>query len=438
MKGQLGSSRAADSAETIFFSKYFNVLFQVRNQKGKVVEMLKSQESIINELIAREPEKVKKLKNQRNDLLRQQETLQNKLQSSDFNNQKMVNEIEKLKSEVRQEKEEKDEISIRMNDKIDKLKRTISYKDEHVAKQKGILHLTRERNKDLVEEEVRLKEVLAEKDAINCIMKDEIEKLKEKLDEKEKMNVKQEEECQRLKESVSILIADDLKSKAESNQNQKMIHKLQEGLLAQSIQLWSIQQQMVSSSSIVAQTIAQMTIKSAQGVVHAEETFKQIKNEHQVLQHKATTLQDEVDDSQKRINEAQVELHEAEAKVHEAEAIAVERLKDFERELKEAEKKRAIIMDMLQASESAKAELIHVNRKMKEDISVQNEKITEMEIKIQSIVKMLEEEVKRNKALIEEISRVNSQMQTIEEELGKRERKKKSRVGRLSRYFCTA
>ena len=400
--------------------------------------MLKSQESIINELIAREPEKVKKLKNQRNDLLRQQETLQNKLQSSDFNNQKMANEIEKLKSEVRQEKEEKDEISIRMNDQIDKLKRTILNKNEYVAKQKGILHLTQERNKDLVEEEVRLKEVLAEKDAINCIMKDEIEKLKEKLDEKEKMNVKQEEECQRLKESVSILIADDLKSKAESNQNQKMIHKLQEGLLAQSIQLWSIQQQMVSSSSIVAQTIAQMTIKSAQGVVHAEETFKQIKNEHQVLQHKATTLQDEVDDSQKRINEAQVELHEAEAKVRQAEAITAKRLKDFERELKEAEKKRAIIMDMLQASESAKAELIHVNRKMKEDISVQNEKITEMEIKIQSIVKMLEEEVKRNKALIEEISRVSSQMQTIEEELGKRERKKKSRVRRLSRYFCTA
>ena len=153
------------------------------------------------------------------------------------------------------------------------LKRSITDKDDYVDKHKVMLQLqlTQERSKNLVQEELRLKELLTQKDAINCKSKDEIVTLKEFLQEKERKNNIQEKECKRLKDSVSILIADDLKVKAENNENEELIWKLQKELLTQSIQLWSIQQQMVSSRDILAQTITQMTIKSAHGVLQAEE-----------------------------------------------------------------------------------------------------------------------------------------------------------------------
>ena len=412
--------------------------FQVQSEKGNVVETLQSQESIINELIAREPEKVKKLKIQRNQLLSQQETLTNKLQNSDLNNQKIVNEIDKLNSELKQEKDEKEEISFRMTEQIDDLKKMISQKDKYVAKQKKILHLTQHRNNSLMEEELQLKELLTQKDAINFKLKDQIETLKQQMEKKEMKNIIQEEECKLWKHRVSILIAEDFKSQEDSREKDKIINKLKEEINTKEIQICSIQQQVASSRDIVAQTITQMTIKSAQGVVQAEQMIKQMENENHIFKLKATNLQEELNDSRKRINETEAKFHDAEAKLHDAEAIAATKLLDIQSELKDAVEKRQMITEMLHTSENAKSQLVDVNKRMKEEISVQNEKVAEMEIKIQSIMKMLKEEMKRNKKLIEEISRVESHMHTIEEEMDKPKRKKKSRTRRLFRYFCGA
>ena len=412
--------------------------FQVQSEKGNVVETLQSQESIINELIAREPEKVKKLKIQRNQLLSQQETLTNKLQNSDLNNQKIVNEIDKLNSELKQEKDEKEDISFRMTEQIDDLKKMISQKDKYVAKQKKILHLTQHRNNSLMEEELQLKELLTQKDAINFKLKDQIETLKQQMEKKEMKNIIQEEECKLWKHRVSILIAEDFKSQEDSREKDKIINKLKEEINTKEIQICSIQQQVASSRDIVAQTITQMTIKSAQGVVQAEEMIKQIENENHIFKLKATNLQEELNDSRKRINETEAKFHDAEAKLHDAEAIAATKLLDIQSELKDAVEKRQMITEMLHTSENAKSQLVDVNKRMKEEISMQNEKVAEMEIKIQSIMKMLKEEMKRNKKLIEEISRVESHMHTIEEEMDTPKRKKKSRRTRLFRYFCGA
>ena len=415
-----------------------NLPFQVQSQKAKVVEMLQSQETIINELIAREPEKVKKLKIQRNQLLSQQETLTNKLQNSDLNNQKIVNEIDKLNSELKHEKDEKEEISFRMTEQIDDLKKMISQKDKYVAKQKKILHLTQHRNNSLMEEELQLKELLKQKDVINSNLKEQIEALKQKIEKKETKNIIQEEECKLWKQRVSILIAEDFKSQEDSREKDKIIDKLKEEINTKEIQICNIQKQVASSRDIVAQTITQMTIKGAQGVVQAEKMLKQIENENHIFKLKAINLQEELNDSWKRINDTEAQFHDAEVKLHDAEAIAATKLSDIQNELKDAVEKRQMLTEMLHTSENAKSQLVDVNKRMKEGISVQNEKVVEMEIKIQSIMKMLKEEMKRNKKLIEEISRIESHMQTIEEEVEKTKRKKRSRRTRLFRYFCTS
>ena len=59
-----------------------------------------------------------------------------------------------------------------------------------------------------------------------------------------------------------------------------------------------------------------------------------------------------------------------------------------------------MIAEMSHTCENAKSELTDVNKVMKDEIYVQNEKVAEIEMKIGNLMRILKEERDRNKKLI--------------------------------------
>ena len=419
------------------FTFYINLL-QIQDGKEDLIDMVQKQKVIINELLMREPEKVKKLKLQKRELLQQQQTLKNQFENSELDNKKMAIEIEKLKSELKDAREENKVL----HEETNQLKAKISNKDQALAKQKEILESTQQSYSNLAEEKVQLKSFLAEKDLINCKLRDEILQLREYLEESKKANNMQKEVCEQLKETVLILFEGEVKVKAENNRKETTINKLQEDIKMKDIQIWNIQQDMEEFKDKLAKSIAEIAITSSQKVVDTDEMILHLGIERDALKQKVISLEGDMDDAKKGINEAGSKLHDAEATLHEvkakyreAETTAGNKLIEAEAEVKAAGKERAVIMEMLHASESAKSELTDVNRRMQKEISIQDEKIAAMEATIQKIMTMAKTETKRNENLIQGIGGVENRMQTIE---GKMNQRTKSKMRRLFPFFCSA
>ena len=116
------------------------------------------------------------------------------------------------------------------------------------------------------------------------------------------------------------------------------------------------------------------------------------------------------------MNGTETRMHESEAKLHNADAIAATKVTDVEDELKETVKKSQMIAEMLHTKRKSRLNGDE-NRTYYEDSERRKD---------------------RNKKLIKAIGRVENHMQTIEEEMYKKMRRKKSRATRVFRYFSTA
>ena len=101
-------------------------------------------------------------------------------------------------------------------------------------------------------------------------------------------------------------------------------------------------------------------------------------------------------------------------------------------------KKGYIITVMPQRSRYAKSELVDVSKRMSEGKSDKIQRAAEMEKEIRKSMRMYMEDTEGNANMTDQIRRLESGMQTFEETIIKRKKKKKSKLSRLCPFFCTS
>ena len=391
--------------------------------------MLQSQKLIIDELILREPEKVKKLKMQRNELIQREDKLKNELDKMDWSNQMMQSTIENLQSELRQEKAEKDakeEMNASKSKQNFDFKSAISEKDMEEARLREELQRTQTSLRNLDGERFHLKQLQAQNEEDNQKLRDEIADLKGELEVKRNAQKIQENECESLKETVSLLFESELKAKADANEKGRTVCALKEELLGNEIKISNLEQQITDYLSQVSESVVETAIVKAKHIIEQDKLMMQMENEKNAFKSEVKRLEANLKQAETRISDCNVLLQETEAK-------AEKNLNEAQLELNEAEKKRKVMMEMLQAAVNAKDELIKVNLKMKEEVFIQDERIAEMEEKIQSILHMSASDKKTNEALVNEITWLEDKMKNMENEMSN----KKNKKNRFRRFFAT-
>ena len=451
------------------------LFFQVQKEKDELVDALQNQKDIINQLVCREPVKVKKLKKQRDHLLQEEEKMKHLLEVLNLSNKAMANEIENLKSESEKEKEEKEGIIMKNGEEITELKRKISQQDEElkVLKQSNrsmaneIENFKSESQKDKEEkeeiimkndeditelkikisqqdEEMRIlklalarnqksaeaaaREKAAEADAIHNSLRSEIERLQECMKEHEEAQAIREEAYSRMQEAVTMLVEDEVKITAERNAKNIAICELQKALDAKDIQIQDMKEELENNRHEVAKSITEIAIKNAQKIQKADELAKQREEEIDALKMKTTSLEGELEAAHKLANEA-------EGKLQEAEAVAAKKIKEIETELKEVLEKWNKSVEALQRTERSKCALIEANRRIKEHLSVITERMVGIE-KSYTIMEMSNAESKRNEDLIQNLfQKLNDLESHIKNMESKTEKPEKKKMGRFLLCF---
>ena len=372
----------------------------------------------------REPEKVKRLKAQKNELVKQQEKLKAEVLGVDNANKKMNNTIEKLRTELAQAEMEK-------NEEITKN----SMKDEVILHMEGIITgkeieeaIMKEdcvlKEQNFAEECSRQKTLIAEQEKTKSMLEKEITDLRKDLVEKGQENETKRRKCEKLAITSQNLVYDVLKAKNVAAERGRTISSLKKEILEKNIETKNLHQSLEDGRAETAKTLCAMAIKNAAKELEDESRFIQMEIEIEGLTANFKELQGKLD-------EAHLAQKESEAKMCENEARAAKKLEELGIELNEAERKKAVIDEQLDAAEKANSEVTAVNRRMKEQISMQEERISGMEDEIQSMLEACEDEKKRNEELMDYIDELKNQKEMLEEQIMMKKKKKR----RVRRFF---
>ena len=372
--------------------------------------MLHKQKVIIDEFLLREPEKVKKLKVQRNDLMQQNEKLTSELAHSRDDMESMKGTIEKLSCDLERARVDRDgeiaKSSIK-DEAVLKLHTMIADKEEkeaHFNKQLALKELK------FVQEAARQKAALSEQEKATSTLQNEITQLENDLVMKEQMNEIKDNIREQLGSTIQSLISDGLRLKRVAAERATTISMLKEEITKKDGETRNLNKCLEDGRNETAKALCQLVIDNATKQLQDESRFFQVETE-------INTLNDKLEKSQERIVAAKQAQERAQALMCEQEEKAADRLRQAEAELNEAQRKKRTVKEMLHAAVEAKNEVMQVNRRMKELAWMQDDRIVEMESKIEDITSMCASEKGRNEKLIGEIAGLAKQIVDMEEQM---------------------
>ena len=399
----------------------------LEKEKQKLAQILKSQTAITDELILREPEKVKKLKRQRNELMAAKEKFEKELDRMKIHGEKMGEVIEQQSNE-----------SEKLMDEL-----------KHAEIEKK------------------------HKDIENCELKEENELLKRALEQRKIEDAAMKESCRQMKNQIHQLEYEKASLEKDSSQKQIIISKFKEDLksmedciLEKDIEIWNLKQEVEEAGDEVVSSVVSMAIKNAVKSEEDDVKFQSLlkKNaalsekvellvhEKEELQGKLLILESRVAKSEESLKEAEITIEIEKERLKEAQrdnSEAQDRIKELgaalkdadmhateaEGRLKDAEQEKELLRSNFKELAKANIDLLQVNRKMNYEFKAQEERLLDIDKKFHDIVNMCSEERQKNEILIDQLRFVENQMKEMEDLINQNKKKKKNLMrGLISRF----
>ena len=399
----------------------------LEKEKQKLAQILKSQTAITDELILREPEKVKKFKRQRNEMMAAKEKLEEDLDRMKIDGDKMR------------------EVIVQQSNEFEKLM------DE-------LKHATMEKK---------------HKDIQNGELKEENKLLKRALEQGKIEDAAMKESCRQMKNQIHQLEYEKASLEKDSAQKQIIISKFKEDLksmedciLEKDIEIWNLKQGVEEAGDEVVNSVVSMAIKIAVKTEEDDVKFQSLLKKNAALSEKVEMLIHEkeelqgqrlilescVVESEERFKEASTKIEIEKERLKEAgrdNSEAQDRIKELgaalqdadmhateaERRLKDAEQEKELLRSNFKELAKANIDLLQVNRKMNYEFKAQEERLIDIDEKFHDIVNMCSEERQKNKMLIEQLKSVENQMKEMEDLINENKKKKKSLVRRFISRF---
>ena len=342
--------------------------FQIKNIKlenGEMLDIVQQQKLLIDELVLREPEKVKKLKKQKNQLIAQQEGVKGELESLRKSNDKFKNELERNTEKIG-----------RLTIELERVRADVDEKDEMNSALKGEVNLLKKMVEEMTKREIEYKEGYTSKEKQVAELEEEISKQHSICSEKQSRIVELERDLQGL----------------QNIQKEKdfEIHDLKKEL-----------------DSLTCQ-VAASVVKIATSNAFRTEAFKtelaevQRKNMEQC---KKIDLLTEVNkEISNKVKQLQKHNEEYEAAI-----------KSSEKQLEEAKTEGRAKTEQLQEMVDANRDLLLINGNLNEEITVQNEQLVRMEENLRDIVKMCAAEKRKNDDLIDNMRVIENKLKKVED-----------------------
>ena len=392
-----------------------------------MAQILKSQTAITDELILREPEKVKKFKRQRNEMMAAKEKLEEHLD-------RMKIDGDKMREVIVQQSNESEKL-------MDELK-----------------HATMEKK---------------HKDIENGELKEENELLKRALEQRKIEDAAMKESCRQMKNQIHQLEYEKASLEKDSAQKQIIISKFKEDLksiedciLEKDIEIWNLKQEVEEAGDEVVSSVVSMAIKNAVKTEEDDVTFQSLLKKNAALSEKVELLVHEKEELQGKLFVVESRVAKSEESLKEAETtieIEKERLKEAERDnseaqdrikelrtalkdadmhateaegrLKDAEQEKELLRSNFKELAKANIDLLQVNRKMNYEFKAQEERLIDIDEKFHGIVNMCSEEKQKNEMLIDQLKFVENQMKEMEDLMNQIKKKKKNLMrGLISRF----
>ena len=399
----------------------------LESEKQKWAHILKSQTALTDELILREPEKVKKLKRQRNELIAANEKFEKELDRMKIDGEKMGEVIE-------QQSNESEKL-------MDELK-----------------HATMEKKQNEIE---------------NGELKEENELLKKALEQRKIEDAAMEESCKQMKNQIHQLEYEKASLEKDSVVKQTIISKFKDDLksmkdciLEKDIEIWNLKQEVEEAGGEVVGSVVSMAIKNAVKTEEDDVKFQSLLKKNAALSEKVELLIHEkkelqgqrlilescVVESEARFKEASTKIEIEKERLKEAQrdnSEAQYRIKELgaalkdadmhateaERRLKDVEQEKELLRSNFKELAKANIDLLQVNRKMNYEFKAQEERIISIDEKFHEIVNMCSKEQQKSEMLIDELKFVENQVKEMEDLMNQNKRRKKSFMRRVISRF---
>ena len=204
----------------------------------------------------------------------------------DWSNQIMQSTIENFKSELRQEKAEKDakeEMNASKSKQNFDFKSAISEKDMEEARLREELQRAQTSLRNLDEERFHLKQLLALNEVDNQKLTDGIADVKDELEVKRNAQKIQEIWCESPREIVSLLFESEVKEKADANEKGRTVCALKEKLLDYKIKISSLEQRITIYRSQVAEYVIEIAMITAKRLSNESKMARQCIKQKKLL-----------------------------------------------------------------------------------------------------------------------------------------------------------
>ena len=403
----------------------------LEKEKQKLAHILKSQTALTDELILREPEKVKKFKRQRNELITANEKLENELDRKKIDG-------EQLREVIEQQSNESEKLMVEL-------------KDAKMEKE--------------------------QKEIENGELKKEIELLKKALKLRKIEDAAKEESCRQMKYQIHQLEYKKASLEKDSAEKQIIISKfkvdlksMEDCILEKDIEIWNLKQEVEEAGVEVVGSVVSIAINNA---VKTEEDNLKIQNllkknatlvkkvellihERDELQGQLLILESSFAESEERLKEAEATIEIEKKRLEEAHrdnSEAQDSINEFraalkhadmhatevDRRWKEAEEKKELLGSNFKELAKANIDLLQVNRRMNEECKAQEERLMNIDEKLRDVVNMCSEEKQKNEMLIDQLRFVENQMKEMQELMNQNKKKKKRLMRRfMSRFRSNA
>lgn len=394
----------------------------VKLERDELVGFVRQQKDLMKDFAARESDKVKKLKAQRDELMKSKQKLTNQLESIDMSNRSMTDKIEKLNSELEDVKSEREKYLTRKSikdEEIEKMQSILTNKDLKETAMKENWNLMQ---KSLVVEEQRRRELIAEKEKIKYDLMERIKTLKIKLVEKKYGVAFDKEKCQLRDETIRKLFSIDMEANGIVAEKKQMITNLEKEIPDRDDLIRNEKQEMKNLEVEIAKLLADNFKSRVEMSERQKDKLARMQKENEALTEEFAALQ-------KELEQAEMKRKETETKMENDKAGREKKLKDMEMELKKVKEKTKISREMLDRAERFNKELTATNTSLKEEYSRTNEVLLKMEPKIKNIIENWNSEKIRSKELSAEVAKMKDRVKILQEKL--RKKKNKSKIRRL-------
>ena len=344
--------------------------FQIKNIKlenGEMLDIVQEQKLLLDEMVLREPEKVKKLKKQKNQLIAQQEGVKGELENLRKSNDKLKNEMERNTEEIG-----------RLTCELERVKADVDEKDEMNCALKGEINLLKKMVEEMTKREIENKERYHSKEKQAAELEEEISKQHSICYEKQSRIVELERDLQGL----------------ENIQKEK------------DLEIHDLKKELDSLTCHVAASIVKIATSNALRTEAFKTELAEVQRKNMEQCEKIDSLTEANKEISNKVKELQKHNEEYEAAI-----------KSSEKQLEEAKTEGRAKTEQLQEMVDANYDLLLINGKLNEEITVQNEQLVRMEENLRDIVRMCAAEKRKNDDLIDNMRVIENKMRSVEESM---------------------